>query len=267
VRRWARAPLLALALALSACSSTNFNRELFGATQGALAALRRAEPGLLDPDVIRDATRAAAEGFSGGLRVTPEAQSDVDALVARVLGAVDATLVPMVRALVAQLREALVALLGDAQGPLLRLTRAEMAAVRSELRGALQDLDEGLQLVIQHNVRALAVEVRTSLGPAIEEAVVGALARGGRAAGTNVSVGLGRGIRQEVVPALRDAEGALLGRDRDASTSDREWAWRIAAGLIALAVGARLLSQSRRYQDRLLEELVRLRHGDTGDKP
>ncbi len=258
-----RVAVMALALAMvcavpAGCATSGFNRDVFRATQDALVAVREAEPGLLDPDLLHDAARAATAGASQGVRLSPELQGDAARLVEGVVNAALAALQPALERLLAMVRAQLVALLDGTDGPLARLTAHELQIVRRELRGAVDDLDVSLQRLIQHNARVFADELRTSVGPALDDTVVSTLRQGSREVGANLTSSVGRGVRRDIVPAIRDAESALLGRDEQSKRRDQLVAVALGIAVVGLLVVIAQNIMASRHSRELTERMLRL---------
>lgn len=234
-----RRRLLSAALAaslLGACSPASLYRSGFETTQGAMDAVRRSQDGLLDRDALHDAVAAAMSG----VRLSEDLRRDVNQLSAAAVTGAMGALATGVNAVLLQVRQQLLALIDAIDSPLARLTRTELAAIRGELRATIRDVDEGLQLLLQHNARVLGEELRTSIGRAVNESLAENAGEVGRRAGFGFAQGLGRGLRTEVAPATRDLRHAILpdtdGLRRELETTRTRGLW-IIGGLAAVIAG------------------------------
>ena len=223
-------------------------------THGALDELRRTEPALIDPDTLRDTTTAIVSG----VRITPELQADAvhftDGIIVGAIGPVRA----MVNGILAEVRRQVLLLVDQLDGPLARLSRSQLTALRQEIRATIRDADVGLQLLIDHSTSRLAEQLRTTIGPALNEGVLSALEQGSDQIGYRMADGVGRGLRQQVQPAVQDVGLNLLrpsaGQGHDAL---------LPAGLgygatfAAVALIAYLIRDRMRLNDLLARSLAR----------
>ena len=103
-----------------------------------------------------------------------------------------------------------------------------------------------------------ADELRTSVGPALDDTVVSTLRQGSREVGANLTSSVGRGVRRDIVPAIRDAESALLGRDEQSKRRDQLVAVALGIAVVGLLVVIAQNIMASRHSRELTERMLRL---------
>ncbi len=246
VSRWSHGLLVTVAFA-AACTPAGVG----GLTHSALDELRRTGPALMDPDTLRDTSSALVSG----VRISPELQADAvhltDAVIVGAMGPVRA----MVDGILGEVRRQLVEMVNQLDGPLARLTHAQLEAVRQEIRASIRDADVGLQLLIDHNTSRLAEQLRTTVGPALNEGVLSALEQGSDQIGSRMATGVGRGLRQQGQPAVQDVVGLNLLRSSPGQGGQTLLPAGMGYGVTLAAIG--LIAYLIRDRMRLNELLAR----------
>lgn len=269
VGRRSRTPNLILCVALwgtTHCASSGFYEDAFQGTRGAVDALRRSGPEVVDPNAVQELTEAAARGVREGMELPADldayaAQLSRHAVAAAVLGVSDglngglsASVFTTVDGLTQRLggdathRGLAGAMIADATPGLERLTQAELTMLRRELAlmlletrralaGTTVDLNNNLQATVRANGEVLSQQLEHEVMPALGRGMSHDLAPAVEVltqhAALGASRGLQEGLRGGLTPALADLRNNLVHGPR----STQHAIWALTLLVIVLVIG------------------------------